>query len=121
MSVEEKAQIKMRASVGTLRAHAVYWIEPDRAARLVDGGHAAYVTAPEPVSIIDAIETVAAEMRAGHRMHTDDPEPVKEVQEDGAKGDESKGAPRARRRAGNGNGGGDPAGRLDKSADGKQG
>lgn len=120
MSVEGKVQIKMRTSVGTLRSQGTYWVEPDRAAVLVDKLFATYLVEPEPVSIVDAVTTVAAEMRAGHRLAAA-PEKAEEVQADGPKSDESKGAARAGRRKSDGNGGSDQAGRLDKQADGKQG
>jgi hypothetical protein len=112
MSVEGKVQIRMRTSVGTLRAHTLPWVDVDRAAGLVEHGHATYVAPAEPVDVVAAVTSVAADMRAAHKLDTGEG-----VQADGAKGDTGTGKARARRGAGNGNGSGDQASRLDKSTD----
>lgn len=113
MSVDGKVQIKMRTSVGTLRSQAIVWVEPDRAAQLVDRRFADYLAEPQPVSIVEAVTSVAAEMKAAHKMDTEG------GPADGPKSDKSPGKTRPRQRAGDSNGGSDPAGRLDKPADGK--
>lgn len=104
--------VKMRASVGTLRSQSVYWLESDRAQRLIGRRLAEFVEAPPAPGIIAAVEETAKLLRDRHRM---------EVQADGEKSDQGTGKARTRRRPGNGDGGSDPASRLDESTNGEQG
>lgn len=117
MSVEGKVHVKMRASVGTLRSQGTYWIEPDRAAVLVERRFADIVAEEElaPVDVIGAIEETAQLMRDRHKL-----QPEQEAA-DGQESDPGKSAPRSRKRPGNGNGASDPAGRLDKPPNGEPG
>lgn len=119
MSVEGQVQIRMRASVGTLRSQGVYWVEEARAAKLVEGLYASYLAEPGPVDIVGAVTAVAAEMRDGHKLAPQQPQ--EGVQADGAKSDQGAGKARPRRRARDGDGGSDPAGRLDQPDDREQG
>lgn len=111
--LEGKVHVKMRASVGALRSQALYWLDPDRAARLISKRFAELVEPPPaPVDVVDAIEQTAELMRKRHTL---------EVHDDGEKSDQSAGKARTRRRPSNGNGGSDQAGGHNQPDDGKQG
>ena len=64
--------VRMRTGVGPYRLNQLVTVEPDTAAGLMSANLADLMPAPAPAAgeLIAAVETVAAQMRDGHKLNT---------------------------------------------------